>query len=269
MGAPQDQVMRQAPLYTLKRSPRRKPSRVSPASRAAEEEQVVPQGQEAVQQGPAEDLVQRVVASHILPQQHQIPGGIEQGRGVQAPRGLKDLLGRPQALRQAMEQARGHEGRTAFGEGREGTLDPKRLDGGLAADAATRGGVEIPLQAPEVHGHLLLQGHAHHVGAAGTGRAGAVGTHLAQVLLAPDDPLRQQEPHGQFSVLARGAHGDGQALMLGPLRAGKIQTDLQGFFDGQVIHGLEGLEATRPADALDGDLGDGCVHGRPSFMHHL
>ena len=108
-----------------------------------------------------------------------------------------------------MEQARRKEGGAAFGEGREGTLVPKRLDGSLATDAATRGGVEIPLHAQQVHSHMILERHPHDVRAAGTGRIGEVRAHLTEVPEAPDDPLGHQESHGQFIVLARGTHGDG------------------------------------------------------------
>ena len=113
---------------------------------------------------------------------------------------------------------------------------------------------------------MLLEGHPHHVGAAGAGRAGKVRARLAKVPRLPQDPLRHQEPHGQFIILAGGAHGDGEAQVLGPLAAEIVQANFQRFFDGQIIRGFD---AAIPPETLDGDGCDGWVHSRPSSMHYL
>ncbi len=52
--------------------------------------------QPALHQRPADQLVERIVAAHILPRRQQAAFAVEQGGGVQATRPVEDALRFPQ-----------------------------------------------------------------------------------------------------------------------------------------------------------------------------
>ena len=67
--------------------------------------------------------------------------------------------------------------------------------------------------------------------------------HPAYVFRGGDDGLAGEEAYGQFLVVARRAHGDGDALVDAPRARLVGQADLQRLFDGDGIAG-----AVRPVD---------------------
>src|SRR5690606_28574958 len=69
-----------------------------------DEDDSVPQGDASLQQRPADQLIERVVPPDIFPQRQELPGRIEQRRGMQAARPREDSLALAQRLRQPVER---------------------------------------------------------------------------------------------------------------------------------------------------------------------
>ncbi len=161
---------------------------------AAHAQDPFPQRQHPVEQGPADDLVHRVVAPDVLAGEQQLPGGVEQPGGVQTPRPLERRL--LQAGRKLDDQVAGQ--RRAVGQ--RGAVDGHLLERALAAHPARRGGVEAP----------------------GSGVAGQRARDLddvgGQVLGQPglahavDQPLAVQKAECELLILARGSHRHRQRL---------------------------------------------------------
>ena len=139
--------------------------------------------------GPADHLVEGVVATHVLAQAEQLAVLGEEARRVEAAGGLEAGLGGAQPLGQA-----GHE----HGRDREVALDARRRDGdrlerALAADPARGRGVEVPLHAPRIElAGLDLDRVRREIG---RGRR----THSR-------DPLGQAEPERELLVVPGRAH---------------------------------------------------------------
>src|SRR5918993_9525 len=113
---------------------------------AADAENRTGQRQQPVEERPAHDLVERVVAPHVLANAEQVASRGEEPARVQPARGLERRLRRTEPVRQ-----RRHENRRDA----QVALDPRRLHGhglerALPADAAGGRGVEAALQRAEV-----------------------------------------------------------------------------------------------------------------------
>jgi hypothetical protein len=121
---------------------------------------------------------------------------------------------------------------------------PHRIERGLAADPARRGGVEVAGDINVRHLHAGGECHIKHVVGVDIVRARALAVpHGEHVVAAPDDALGEQKSLRQFDVGARCAHGDGER--------GSVEADLQRLFDN------EGL------GPRDGVLGGQMLHATP------
>ena len=100
------------------------------------------------------------------------------------------------------------------------------LDGGLAAEAAARGGDEtspgVVLVDPDTRGQI----HKHHVFAVGFSVACFV-PNGNDVLATPDDALGEKQSCRELQVVAGSPHGDGQG--------NPAQPDFQRLFAGERI----------------------------------
>ena len=72
----------------------------------------------------------------------------------------------------------------------------------------------------------------------------------ADVTRGTDDGLSREEAHGQFLIVARGAHGDGDALVNAPGTRLVGKADLQRLFDGD---GIAHAACSVEGDCLDID----------------
>ena len=57
-----------------------------------------------IEQGPANHFVDGIMAADIFADDEQVPGGVEEGGGVQAAGALENILGFAQGLRQFCQQ---------------------------------------------------------------------------------------------------------------------------------------------------------------------
>jgi len=106
----------------------------------------------------------------------------------------------------------------------------------------------VALEACQVHLHVARQVYAHHVDQPVRGRRPARPDGF-ELRGARDDSLRQQETGCQFLVVARRAHGDGNALLLAPaIAVSPGQANLQWFFhcDHIVASPAIGAESLNP-----------------------
>ena len=198
----------------------------------------------ALQQGLAHHLVQRVVAADVLAERQQPAGRVEQAARVQAAGLLEHALGGPQGVGQPSDHGSAHDRPRQQAR----TLQLDVVDGGLAAHAAARCGVEVPLERPGVE--RTGQADGHHVVALLRQLGLAVADRL-DLVAGVDQPFREQEPDRQLEVVAGGPHGDGHAL---DLLAGAADLDLHGFLGRQTVGAFELLVAAHGKDPLGGGV---------------
>ena len=156
----------------------------------------------------ADELVQGVVPADVLAQ-----GRAACRRHRTAPR----HAGRPSGRRRAWAARRvaGSRWMTAASTtGRplrqsDRAADPDRLHRRLAADAATRRRVEVPLQPRQVDRDARAAGRP-------GPRCPAPGADARDLLRGVDDPLGEQETDGQLAVMAGGPHRDRDAAADAP-----------------------------------------------------
>ena len=180
-----------------------------------------------LQHRPAHQLVEGVVAAHVLPDGDQLTLGGEQAGGVQAAGRLEDALGPAQPLRQRVQHLDGD--RRSASE----HLGAPQLEGverRLAAHPAGAGGEEVAFEGLQVGKHASGQLHVDDVELLVHVGVGAVGD-AADVVAAPDDPFGEQEAHGQLEVGTGRPHGDGEGAALVPGR----QPDLERLLGGHVV----------------------------------
>ena len=80
----------------------------------------------------ADDLVESVVASHILAEEEKVSGPVEEGRGVESAGAVEGLLGGEELGGEGQEQR----GIGGLVEGHRWKISEDRFDRGFAADPA-------------------------------------------------------------------------------------------------------------------------------------
>src|SRR5207237_9980375 len=155
----------------------------------ADAEDRVGERQPVLEEGPADDLVHRVVAAHVLPQAEELAVRVEEAGRMEPARDREGGLGFAQPVGQAREELEaGLE--PAVGAGR---VDRDRLERALAADAARGARVEAPLDSGRIEaGRVELDRVRGEVGR-GRGRDGA-------------EALGQAEAERKLLLVARSSH---------------------------------------------------------------
>src|SRR5690606_2664177 len=110
-----------------------------------------------------------------------------------------------------------------------------RVQRGLAADAAARSRVEVPLEAREIDRLAGMQLDAHNVALAGRRVGLARPADAGDPGAGGDDAFGIQETERELLVLARRAHGHGDAPGRGAFRAGRAELDLERLLDRDVV----------------------------------
>ena len=195
----------------------------------------------------ADQFVDSVVASDILTQQHQVALQVKQSGCVQSAGPLEDGLLAPQRFRQPMNNLRWqHQG---ILRQQRATLHAECFDGRFAAHATTGGGVEVPLQAFEIHLDAGVQLDGDGVTRLAAISAGLGTANAVDLLGALQDAFGEQKARGQLEVMTGSPHSDGDGLV--------PEADFEGFFDGQEI-----LKGTRrlSVDSLNRYREDISVH---------
>src|SRR5579884_471776 len=171
---------------------------------AADEQHAVAQGQVAVEQGAADELVHGVVAADVFAQGEQGAGGVEEGGGVEAAGVGEDGLAGAEAVGQGVEQV-GGDGEGVRRERREGGAGGG--DAVLAADAATgvdgeTAGVALVAQAA---GEVYAGGGDDVEGVVGGEAVGVgAGTDGGELGCVRDQPFGMEEAGGKLGVVAGG-----------------------------------------------------------------
>ncbi len=184
------------------------------------------QRETALLQRPADDLVDRVMASDVFPQHEQLAGPcIEQACGVQTAGLVEGVLMGAQRVRKRHEGG-GIHGRRVSGDvvRRHGA---HRLDRRLAAHAARAGRVEAAVapRCRHARSETDIEDVVRVVDPAGTGAAAV--DRRAQVVAAGDDALTDEEARRELHIMAGSAHRHGERLARDP--------DLEGLLDGQRV----------------------------------
>ena len=190
----------------------------------AHAEHVTGEREPAVEQRPADDLVHRVVAPDVLPDEHELARGREQAGRVQAAGALERRL--DELVGEADEESRGTRGPAARVE--HGRADGDLLERALAADAARGARVE----AARARVARERAGDVDGVGGEVRGRVDGA--------RRVDERLAEQEAQRELLVVARRPHGHRERPA--------VDADLQRLLDGHgvlaaVVQDEEGVRA--------------------------
>ena len=233
------------------------------ARSAADDDAIAAERQLAAQQRVTDQLVERVVPADVLAQRDDRAGGIEQTRRVQAARLLEHGLLGLQRRGQPTERRAGHP--KIHGADVVLALHGDRLDRSLAADAAARRHVEIPLEALEVDRDAGRQLDAHDVDQA-VGRALPARHDALHVAARADDAFGEQEPDGEILVVPRRAHRDRNGLLGAAAVAPRVtQANLERLFGRDEI-GIVGEPELAAAEAPHVEAPRRLPPGLPSSM---
>src|SRR2546427_3600258 len=164
-----------------------------------------------------DDLVDRVVSPDVLAQTRQLTRGVEQSGRVEPSRLGKQSLVFSEPLRNRGDRLRVERG--LAGRNRMTDGDADGLEGGLPADAARGGHVEVAREAVRAELYGGPEDRAHDVVLLRDAGIRAV-FDSRDIPLAGYDSLGEQESRGQFEVVAGRAHRHRQGGRLSlPLRA--------------------------------------------------
>src|SRR5438132_1057976 len=179
-----------------------------------------------------DDLVDRVVSPDVLAQTRELTRGVEQSRRVEPSRLGEQRLVFSEPLRNRGDRLwveRGLARRNRMTDG-----DADGLKGGLPADAARRSHVEVAREAVRAELHVGPEDGAYDVVLLGDAGIRAV-LDSRDVPLAGYDSLGEQEPRGQFEIVAGRAHRHRQGDRLSlPLRAA-LHADLHRFLRRELV----------------------------------
>lgn len=205
----------------------------------------------------ADDLVHGIVTADILADDDGAAFGREQAGGMEPAGVLKSILGLAQAVGKGADDVlmRLPPDRREFRK----HVEPEGFHRGLAADAATGGGVAISLEAFEIKRNAGAQLDADAVLQRRLAETRAAGGQALQLIESAQQAFADQKTGGEFLIVAGGAHGDGDRLYLPGVRGAEKDLNLQWFLDGKVVD--TGLEAFS-SEALDGSS-DEESRGRP------
>ena len=204
------------------------------AGASAEHQNAFVERQASIEERRADQFVDRVVAADILTHHFEIAGRIEQRRAVEPSRVFEDGLRGAQLFGKAVNDFTAHRqmGQHCAAGGVE------RIDRCFSANAAARCGVEIS-------------------GSAGVDAIGK--RELDAIFRAVDgenvgagfqNTFGEQEPGGEFAVVAGSAHGD--------RKVAAVDADLQRLFDGKQI--LRGRNRIAAEGFVDGNGDDVAAH---------
>ena len=184
----------------------------------------------AVQYGPADDLVDGVVAADVLADhQHRAGLAVEERGGVQPAGAVERGLRRAQDIGETRQSLRGQAQRIVVDA--EVRLGGHRVDAGLAAHPARAGRGEIALDSGARGCDVIGEEDIDHIAGVRSVRAGAVAGR-ADVGGVMDHAFGDEEPGGELDVVAGGAHRDGQRSA--------VDADLQRFVGGDEVGTLGG-----------------------------
>jgi len=170
-------------------------------------------------QGMADELVKGVVAADVLVESQDAALVIEETCGMEAAGGVEDILAFPEEGREMVQEGGGDREPGICGIG---DVSLKAIQGGLPAYAAAGACVGVALGAGEVGGVAFGQGDRY-----GVGR----GQDADVLYSCLDDAFRVQPAEGELFVVARGAHGDREAMFLSTACGAVLDADLQRVFD--------------------------------------
>lgn len=110
------------------------------------------QRQVSMHEGPANNLVERIVTAYIFSETEQPAQLVEQSCRMTATRLEEEMLLRCHAFGQAKQERSVHmRGRLRLDALTVLIIDPQGLNGGLPTDPAAGGGVKVPLHCAGVH----------------------------------------------------------------------------------------------------------------------
>jgi hypothetical protein len=140
--------------------------------------------------------------------------------------------------------------------------DSQGVKRGLAAHAATRGRIEMPLQATEIDRDVRSEINSHNVVIARVGCCGAAVLDALYVSGAGHDGFRVQESDRKLGVVAGGAHRDRDAGRRAPAGGFVAETDFQGLLDRDLVVNQRQFPRDRgvSADFLHGNREAAGVH---------
>jgi hypothetical protein len=200
---------------------------------AAEDEDGAREVSPPLQKLVADNFVDSIVATDILANDDTAALWGEEAGGMKTTGALEDLLLVTEAGGKGADDlligepaVRGEDGEEVKFEG---------FHGGLAADAATGGGVAVPLKTLEVEGDAGLEGDADAVLEAMGAETGAEAGNGVDLVERTEEAFAYEETDGQLAVVARGTHGDGDGFGLASVLGADDYPHIERLFQGQLV----------------------------------
>jgi len=189
------------------------------AGAAAEQQDRLRCGEPLLLRGMADELVEGVMAADVFAESHETALVIEETCGMETAGGVEDVLAFPEEVRERVQEGGGdgESGIRGFGD-----IGLEAVQGSLATDAAAGAGVGMALGAGEIGCRAFRQED-------GDGIWGGSGQDVLCGRL--DDAFGIQPAEGELFVVTRGAHGDGETLLLPAAGGAVLNPDLQRVFD--------------------------------------
>ena len=175
----------------------------------------------------------RIVAADVFARYEEIARRIESGSSVQAACALEGCLRGLQAVGYR-GQHRALENQGVVGQ-RRYAHNAQRIERGLAANAAARRRVEMPLQPSQVNLGIGAQLYAHDVVIAAVGSRRATGFYCGDITLPADNGLAVQEASREFAVVAGGAHCDRDAACCAAVGGRVGEPNLERLLDRDLV----------------------------------
>lgn len=187
----------------------------------------------------ANEFVEGVMSTHIFRCGDNFSVALEEGTAVNSAGMFEAGLGISQCIGQSKNDVRIHfplglwQGDFAF--------DLHRIDGGFAAYAATGSGVKMSFHRIQINHDAIVKFN---------GDAALVGGFLGgnDVLGGGNDAFGEQKSQGEFYVVARGSHGDGDIFFGVGFQICPGESNFQRFFYGHKIIGGEAVSVLQSGD---------------------
>lgn len=211
------------------------------AAAAADEEDIIGERDFVLDESPADDFVDGVVAADVFTGDDEFASAGEKAGGVKTASAIEDALGAAEFFGELQKRGGGDlEGTGLRGSAEE--FGTNLVDGRFAADAAA--GVDVEVAASggiekgggaelDVHGIFCLCRCSSSGGLGFLNRKNLIG--------CLDYAFGEEEAGGQLSVMAGSAHGDGERFA--------VNANFERLFAGERV-----LEAARMAIRVFGDL---------------
>ena len=209
---------------------------------SADEEDVVGERKFLIQESPAEDFIDGVMAADIFAHNEEVSAEVEEGGGVEAAGFFEGGLCGADFAGEGADDF-GREWRRV-GDGREILVNG--FDGGFAAEAAARTGEDVAGELVEVDLDGWSDEDVEDVAELGV-FAGFAGSDFGDVRGVMEQAFGVKEAASEFGIVTGRAHGDGDALA--------ANANFEGLFAGEPVRVTDGRFVTGMADNPGGDDG--------------